>query len=207
MIVDAHHHLWNLDREKRPWMTDEHAAIRRTFEPVDLEPLLVQAGIDATVLVQSACTDSDTDYLFERASERSWIGAVIAWIDLRSPERASASTRRAPAAAEAAGRPPPDPRRARPALDPAGRRCSRAWPCWRSERLILELPCVFPRHLGDVPELASSLPGLTIVIDHLAKPPLRDDGLPRWEAAAARRSSAPERCDEDLGFEYALRYG
>ena len=38
---------------------------------------------------------------------------------------------------------------------------------------ILELPCVFPRHLADVPELAARFPGMTIVIDHLAKPPLR----------------------------------
>ena len=40
MIVDAHHHFWNLDREAQPWMTDDHDAIRRTFEPADLEPLL-----------------------------------------------------------------------------------------------------------------------------------------------------------------------
>ncbi len=38
--------------------------------------------------------------------------------------------------------------------------------------LLLELPCVFPRHLGDVPELARSFPRLTLVIDHLGKPPL-----------------------------------
>ena len=89
MIVDAHHHFWNLEREAQPWMTDEHAVIRRTFEPVDLEPLLEQAGVDATVLVQSACSDLDTDSMFEQASEHAWIGGVIAWLDLRSPDRAA----------------------------------------------------------------------------------------------------------------------
>ncbi len=190
MIVDAHHHLWNLDREKRPWMTDEHAAIRRTFEPVDLEPLLEQAGIHATVLVQSACTDSDTDYLFERASEQSWIGAVIAWIDLRSPAQASRRLDELQLQPKLRGvrhliHDEPDPHwiLQEPVLASLA--------LLEERRLILELPCVFPRHLGDVPELASSLPGLTIVIDHLAKPPLRDGGLPRWEAQLRAAAAHP----------------
>ena len=61
VIVDAHHHFWNLDRVAQPWLTDEHAAIARTFEPPDLEPLLAPSGIEQTVLVQSASLDADTD--------------------------------------------------------------------------------------------------------------------------------------------------
>ena len=203
MIVDAHHHLWNLDREERPWMTDDLAAIRRTFEPVDLEPLLAQAGILATVLVQSACTDSDTDYLFERASETSWIGAVIAWIDLLSPER----TRR---------------RLDELALQPKLRGFRHLihdepdahWilqePVLASlalleeRRLILELPCVFPRHLGDVPELASSFPGLTIVIDHLAKPPLRATGCDGGRPSCAPQQRIPNVATKISGLNTLL---
>jgi L-fuconolactonase len=37
---------------------------------------------------------------------------------------------------------------------------------------MFELPAIFPRHLGDVPALAQMFPTLTIVIDHLGKPPL-----------------------------------
>ena len=59
--------------------------------------------------------------------------------------------------------------------------------------LVLELPVVFPRHLGDVPELARSFPRLTIVIDHLGKPPL-DGDLGPWtrelQAAAAHANVA-----------------
>jgi L-fuconolactonase len=39
---------------------------------------------------------------------------------------------------------------------------------------------VFPRHLGDVPALADRLPGVTIVIDHLGKPPLGTDRMGEW---------------------------
>ena len=56
--------------------------------------------------------------------------------------------------------------------------------------LILELPAVFPDHLGDVPELALRHPGLAIVVDHLAKPPLGTPRMSLWEEllrAAAER--------------------
>lgn len=190
MIVDAHHHLWNLAREARPWMTDAHSVIRRTFGPEDLVPLLEEFGIESTVLVQSACTDSETDFMLELAAAHTWIGAVIGWIDLLSPDR----TRRR--------------------LDELGQEPRlRGFrhlihdehdPHWivqepvltslsllEERQLILELPCVFPRHLGDVPELARSFPRLTIVIDHLGKPPLRSDGMARWETELRAAAAHP----------------
>ena len=54
-------------------MTPEHAAIARDFEPSDLRPLLDACEIDRTILVQSACTDSDTDAMFAHAAEHPWI--------------------------------------------------------------------------------------------------------------------------------------
>jgi L-fuconolactonase len=56
--------------------------------------------------------------------------------------------------------------------------------------LLLELPAVYPDHLGDVPELARRHPELQIVVDHLGKPPLGTPQMAEWEqllrAAAAR---------------------
>ena len=47
--------------------------------------------------------------------------------------------------------------------------------------LLLELPAVYPDHLEDVPELARRHPGLTIVVDHLGKPPLGTARMGAWE--------------------------
>ena len=58
------------------------------------------------------------------------------------------------------------------------------------EGLILELPAVFPNHLGDVPELARRHPGLVLVIDHLAKPPLGTAQMEPW--ADLLRSAAEQ---------------
>ena len=193
MIVDAHQHFWNLEREALPWMTDDHAVIRRTFEPVDLEPLLARAGVSRTVLVQAACTDSESDYLFELASRHPWVGGVVAWVDLRSPGRARERL---------------DELSEQPALRGIRHLIhDEPDPHWilrddvlegiallEQRRLILELPCVYPRHLADVPQLAAGFPDLAIVIDHLGKPPLGSSEMGRWaeelQAAAAHGNVA-----------------
>jgi L-fuconolactonase len=193
VIIDAHHHFWDLEHAAMPWMTDEHARNRRTFAPVDLEPLLARAGITQTVLVQAACTDADTDSMFTHAGRHDWIGGVVAWIDLRSPARTRA--RLAALAAE------PKLRGFRHLIhDEADAHWILRGDVLESLALlaeggwILELPCVFPRHLGDVPELAARFPGMTLVIDHLAKPPLRTAAMAAWaeelRAAAAHGNVA-----------------
>ncbi|HCU52489.1 MAG TPA: amidohydrolase, partial [Micromonosporaceae bacterium] len=51
MIVDAHHHLWDLSRGYS-WLDDPAvSAIRRTFTVADLEGELAAAGVSRTVLV------------------------------------------------------------------------------------------------------------------------------------------------------------
>ena len=180
MIVDAHQHFWNLEREPMPWMTAEHAVIRHTFGPADLEPLLQRAGVSRTVLVQAACSDADTDSMFEHASAHEWIGGVIAWLDLLSPERARERLAELSAQPKLRGfrhltHDEDDPHwiLREPVLETLA--------LVQEHRLILELPCVYPRHLGDVPELAASFPDMTIVIDHLGKPPLRSGQMGAWE--------------------------
>ena len=169
-------------------MRPAHAAIARTFEPADLRPLLDACGIDSTILVQAACTDTDTDTMFQQADANTWIGAVTAWVDLT------------------------DPHRARARLDRLARRPKFRGirhliheeddPHWilrenvlesiallEDRHLVLELVCVYPRHLGDVPELAQRFPDLTIVIDHLGKPPLLSARMADWTTLVQRAAA------------------
>jgi L-fuconolactonase len=180
MIVDAHHHFWNPARIPQGWMTGEHEAINRAFEPPDLEPLLAASGIAATVLVQSAAADRDTDYMFELVDGVPWVGAVTAWCRLDDVDVARARL---------------DALAAQPKLrairhlihaesDPHWLLRAEVQPglALLEERgLLLELPAVFPDHLGDVPELARRYPALTLVIDHLGKPPIGTDAMDAWQ--------------------------
>jgi L-fuconolactonase len=190
MIVDAHHHLWNLEREPLPWMGDADTPIRRTFEPTELEPLLRRAGVSATVLVQAACTDSDTDSMFEHAARHSFIAGVIAWIDLSSPERTARRLDELQPQAKLRGF-----RHLIHNEDDAHwilrEPVLESLALLEQRRMILELPCVFPRHLTDVPALAAAFPELTIVIDHLGKPPLGTPEMQHW-AADLEAAASPD---------------
>src|SRR5205814_5608698 len=55
--IDAHHHLWKLDRGDYGWLTAEaFPAIHNDFLPRDIEPHLKACKIDRTILVQAAPT-------------------------------------------------------------------------------------------------------------------------------------------------------
>ena len=57
--------------------------------------------------------------------------------------------------------------------------------------LVYEVVAVYPLHLGHVPTLARACPDLAIVIDHLAKPPIRDGDLAAWAADLRAAAAFP----------------
>src|SRR5215218_95958 len=65
--VDAHHHVWRLERGDYGWLTPSLSSIYRDFTLDDARPLLNAAGIDATVLVQAAPTVAETEFLLATA--------------------------------------------------------------------------------------------------------------------------------------------
>ena len=190
MAVDAHHHFWNPGRIPQPWMTDEHAAIARAFEPAELGPLLRGVGVTRTVLVQSAARDDDTDYMFELAADLDWVGGIVAWCrldDLGDARRRLDELARRPKL-----------RGIRHLIhqenDPHWIMRAGVQPALEllaELGLLLELPAVYPEHLGDVPELARRHPGLTLVVDHLGKPPLGTPQMGRWEELLRAAAASP----------------
>jgi L-fuconolactonase len=190
MLVDAHHHFWNPARIPQPWMTGEQAVLDRTYEPVDLLPLLDACDVSRTVLVQSAASDEDTDYMFEVAGEVDRVAAIVGWCRLDDPAAATARLDRLQERPKLRGirhliHQEPDPHWVlRPAV-------AEGLSLLAARRLLLELPAVYPNHLGDVPELAARHPGLAIVIDHLGKPPLGTGEMARWETLLRAAAEQP----------------
>ena len=203
MIVDAHVHLWDAQHTPQPWMRPEHASIARPFGPADLRPLLERNGVDAVVLVQGACLDSDTDYLLAEAERHDWIAAVTAWIELSRPDRAAArlvelERRGGVRAVRHLIHEEPDPHWiVRPPV-------LESLSLLEERGLVLELPVVFPRHFGDVPVLAHRFPRLSIVVDHLGKPPLERDAMAEWERDLRAVAASPTVLAKLSGLNTAL---
>jgi L-fuconolactonase len=180
MRVDAHHHVWRIDRGDYGWLqpTPRLAPIHRDFGLDELRPLLAQAGIDATVLVQAAPTLAETRYLLDvaRASD-GLVRGVVGWVDLAAPDAIATLT--------AVAR---DPllRSIRPMLHDLGD------PAWilraDVQPALAALPAlglrldalVRPRELKPLLAVFDRHPALAVVIDHCAKPDIAAGGWQPW---------------------------
>ncbi|MDQ2965018.1 MAG: amidohydrolase family protein [Chloroflexota bacterium] len=178
--VDAHHHFWDPARASYPWMTPGMAAINRPFGPEDLAPLLATAGIRRTVVVQARHSIEETRELLEVAAGSPFVAGVVGWVDLTDPGVGAmlddlrdglGGPRLVGIRHQVQDEPDPewllrgDVRRGLRAVADAG--------------LAFDL-LVRSRELPAALEIVRALPDLRFVIDHLAKPPIREGGLEPW---------------------------
>jgi L-fuconolactonase len=190
MIIDAHQHFWNLEKHAYPWLDASLAPICRTIEADELEPLLRRAGVDKTVIVQAANSYEDTAYMLRTAEEREWVGGVVGWVPLNIPEIADKKLREFSKNPYFKG--------VRHLIH------DEKDPDWlvrdsvleglkllASYRMTFDVVAVFPDHLKHVPTIAERVPELKIVIDHLAKPPIKEKQMGTWAEQLARAAEYP----------------
>ncbi|GGK72521.1 amidohydrolase [Rufibacter glacialis] len=84
--IDAHQHFWKFNPVRDSWITEEMAVIQRDFYPEDLEPVLRQHGFDGCVLVQHSQPEHENDFLLETARKHEFVKAVVGWVDLLAEE-------------------------------------------------------------------------------------------------------------------------
>ena len=84
-LLDTHHHLWRVERGDYFWMSPD-LPIARDFMPEDLAPLLRQAGVGKTILVQAADTEAETDFLLDIAASCDWVAGVCGWLEMDSED-------------------------------------------------------------------------------------------------------------------------
>jgi L-fuconolactonase len=187
MIIDSHQHYWRLERGDYGWLTSKLKPIYRDFGPADLEPLLQAAGVSRTIAVQAAPTEAETAWLLALAKDTATIAGVVGWTDFDNfdaPRRIDTMARNRllvglrPMIHDIAD---PD-----WMLSPA---VGRALDAMQRHNLVFDA-LVRPQHLSRLLVLADRHPGLPIVIDHCAKPLIRDGLFEPWASdmqALARR--------------------
>jgi L-fuconolactonase len=82
MRIDAHQHFWNYDPVRDSWISEEMSVIRKDFLPNDLKKILKQNRIDGCVAVQADQSEKETRFLVKLAEENDFIQGVVGWIDL-----------------------------------------------------------------------------------------------------------------------------
>ena len=188
MRIDAHQHFWRPSRGDYGWLTAEaHPAIARKFLPQDLAPLLEDAGIERTILVQAAPTVAETEYLLGLAAEAPFVAGVVGWADLEAENAAQQIAAFAQQSKLVGLRPmlqdlDDDEWILRPAVKAALQAMEAAG--LRFDALVT------PRHLPHLMRCLAARPGLNVVIDHGAKPDISGGALDGW--AAQMRGIAAE---------------
>lgn len=83
MIIDSHQHFWKYEAVKHSWIDEDMKVIRRDFLPEDLAKVYQQNNIDGCVAVQADQTLEETDFLLDLASKNDFIKGIVGWVDLR----------------------------------------------------------------------------------------------------------------------------
>jgi L-fucono-1,5-lactonase len=190
-VIDAHQHVWDLTRAQYSWLDRGSFPIDRTIDFEYLRPLLLDAGIGHTVLVQSADNRDDTDYMFDVAEHHHEVAGIVAWVPLDNPEAAASDLAQLRTNALFVGirnlihtRSDPD-WLLRPDVDESLGLLERA-------DVPFDVVAVLPRHLELVGEVSRRHPGLRMVIDHLAKPPIKELDAGSWRQWRTLLSRAAE---------------
>lgn len=187
-MIDSHLHLWTLDTfvtggvRHYPWLGPQHGELYRSFGEDEARETLDAAGVRGAVLVQADDTVADTESMLAVAARNPWVFGVVGWIRLDEPAEAAEHLHRFTAQSVFKGvrhLVHDDPRDDFLDLPPV--RASLALVARRG--LTLDIPDAYPRHLSSAVRLAREMPELTVVLDHLGKPPLADPQLmDSWRA-------------------------
>jgi L-fucono-1,5-lactonase len=186
VIVDSHHHFWDPALGEYPWMTDDVAPIRRRFGPEHLEPLLREHGVAGTVVVQARGSLDETRELLEIADATPFVLGVVGWVDFAGSDVADllgglggklvGVRHQVHDEADPRWLLRPDVQRGLTAVGEAG--------------LAYDL-LIRTRELPAALETARLQPRVRFVVDHLAKPPLRDGATGEWARGLAALAELP----------------
>jgi L-fuconolactonase len=177
MRIDSHQHFWRYSEEQYPWIKPEWS-IRRDFLPAELEPLLTGSGLEGTVAVQARQSLEETRWLLELADQSPFIKGVVGWVDLRSSgvgrQLEQFSHHPKFVGVRHVVQDEPDDNFLLGGAFQSG--IAELKPFGLTYDLL-----VFPRQLPAAIKLVEAFPDQPFVLDHLAKPPIKDRQLDPWQ--------------------------
>lgn len=86
MRIDSHQHFWKFDPVRHAWIDSSMQNIAKDFLPKDLKPLLESNLMDGCIAVQADQSETETEFLLKLAEENSFIKGVVGWVDLSAED-------------------------------------------------------------------------------------------------------------------------
>ena len=83
-VIDTHVHFWKYNKKRDAWITDDMKVLQQDYLPEHLALNLKRNGVDGCVAVQADQSELETRFLTELAKTHPLIRGVVGWIDLRA---------------------------------------------------------------------------------------------------------------------------
>lgn len=176
--IDSHQHFWRFDPVRDSWINNDMKVIRKDFLPEDLAPILKENNIDGCVAVQADQSEEQNAFLLELAAANSFIKGVVGWVDLRAEnikesltfykgyEKMKGFRHVLQGEEDRALMLKEEFKRGISLLDDYG---------YTYDILI------YPDQLKYTEEFVKAFPDQRFVIDHIAKPNIKDKNLDEWK--------------------------
>jgi L-fuconolactonase len=186
--IDAHQHFWRYDDREYGWMGTGMKSLKKDHLPDDLLPLLQAVGIDGTVAVQARQIVEETRWLLELADRYPFIKGVVGWVDLRSPQLWQQLEQFASYPKLCGVR--------HVVHDEAEEKFMLRRDFVRGIGMLAEFDLtydllLFPKHLSVACELVARFPDQSFVLDHIAKPRIKDGITEPWATDIRRLAAFP----------------
>src|SRR5580658_8560438 len=175
--IDAHHHLWCYSKKEYGWIDGNMTSIARDFLPQDLEKVLASSGIQGSIAVQARQTLEETQSLLNFAQEFPFIRGVVGWAPIARPEFPQVLERfhhfeKLKGFRHVVQDEPDDAFLLRPDFN-AG------IALFKRYGLVYDI-LIFERQLPAAISFVDRHPAQVFVLDHIAKPRIRDQVLEPW---------------------------
>ncbi len=83
-MIDAHQHFWKYDPVNYSWIDENMQAIRQDFLPENLGKLLHYHGFKGSVLIQVNQDEAENEWFLKLAEENAFIKGIVGWVNLKA---------------------------------------------------------------------------------------------------------------------------
>jgi len=178
VLIDAHHHLWRFNSRDYVWMTGNMSALQRDYLVPDLQTVMRESGVEATVVVQARQTIEETQWLLDLAEQNPFLLGVVGWVPLAAPDVAAhfecfARSPRLKGVRHVLHDESDDFYMLRDDFN-------RGVSLLSDLRLAYDI-LIFERHLPQTIQFVDRHPNQVFIVDHIAKPRIRDRSISPWK--------------------------
>jgi L-fuconolactonase len=177
-MIDSHQHFWNYNEERDTWITPEMSILRTDYYPNYSESLFRDQGFTGCVAVQADSSEEETLFLLALAEQNEFIQGVVGWVDLQSKnieDRLAYFTQfEAIKGFRHIVQGEKDP------LFLARKEFIKGVKTLASFDLSYDL-LIYPHQLNSAITFCESCDDQRIVLDHLAKAPLKSGNIKEWK--------------------------